>query len=69
MQKKNRPSPVYLLRCWQERETTSDQDPHWRFLVEEISTDGRRRKGFSSLSALFAFLEAELAGGEGKASK
>jgi hypothetical protein len=69
MQKKNQPSRVYLLRCWQERETTSGQAPHWRFLVEEVLKDKRCRKGFTSLSALFAFLEAELAGDEKKASR
>jgi hypothetical protein len=68
MRKKNQPSRVYLLRCWQERETASDQDPHWRFLVEEVLQDERRRKGFTSLSALCAFLETELASDEERAS-
>ena len=60
MQNKKHPARVYLLRCWQEREATSNQDPHWRFVVEEIAKDAQRRKGFSSLGALCAFLEAEL---------
>ena len=67
MQKKHQPPRVYLLRCWQEGETTSGQNPHWRFLVEEVLQDERRRKGFNSLSALFAFLQAELSGDGGKA--
>ena len=68
MQNRKHPARIYLLRCWQEREATSDQDPHWRFVVEEIVKDEQRRKGFSSLGALCVFLEAELAGDEKKAS-
>ena len=68
MRKKHQSPLVYLLRCWQERETTSGQDPHWRFLVEEVLKDEQRRKGFTSLSALCAFLEAELAREDEQAS-
>ena len=53
---------TYLLRCWQEGKATPGQEPDWRFLVEEVLKDGRRRQGFSSLEALFAFLDAELSG-------
>lgn len=61
------PDRTYLLRCWQERETASGQEPRWRFWMEEISHE-RRQKGFGSLEALFAFLRAELAGDEGESS-
>jgi hypothetical protein len=57
------PYRAYLLRCWQEGEAAPGKEPLWRFSVEEISNE-RRRKGFSSLGALIAFLQAELAGSE-----
>jgi hypothetical protein len=54
---------AYLLRCWQEGEAPPGKEPLWRFSVEEILHE-RRRKGFSSLEALIAFLRAELASGK-----
>jgi hypothetical protein len=60
---KSSPYRAYLLRCWQEGEAAPGKEPLWRFSVEEILNE-RRRKGFSSLGALIAFLRAELAGGE-----
>ena len=60
---KSHPYRAYLLRCWQEGEAAPGKEPLWRFSVEEISNE-RRRKGFSSLGALIAFLQAELASGE-----
>jgi hypothetical protein len=60
---KNYPYRAYLLRCWWEGEAAPGQEPPWRFSVEEI-LDERRRKGFSSLRALIAFLRTELTGGE-----
>jgi hypothetical protein len=62
-EEKNQPYHAYLLRCWQEGEPTPGQESPWRFYVEEILHE-RCPKGFSSLAALFAFLQAELAGGE-----
>jgi len=76
---KSHPYRAYLLRCWQEGEAASGKEPLWRFSVEEILPSSppagsgqrklkalpeRRRKGFSSLEALIAFLRAELAGDE-----
>ncbi len=52
---------AYLLRCWQEEKATPGQEPRWRFSVEEVLHE-RRRKGFDSLEALVAFLRAELSG-------
>jgi hypothetical protein len=62
-EQKTKPYRAYLLRCWQEGEAAPGKEPIWRFSVEEILNE-RRRKGFSSLGALIAFLRAELAGGE-----
>jgi len=59
----SRPYRAYLLRCWREGEVAPGQEPHWRFSVEEILNE-RRRKGFSSLGVLIAFLRAELASRE-----
>lgn len=58
---------AYLLRCWREDDAVSGERPQWRFSVEEVLHE-RRRKGFASLEALLAFLRAELAGGEGELS-
>jgi hypothetical protein len=46
---------VYLLRIWK---TQSEQDNSWRFSLENAQTGTRR--GFSDLSALTVFLEAQL---------
>jgi hypothetical protein len=50
---------AYLVRCWREK-SASDEEHPWRFSVEEV-LHKRRRKAFSSLEALFAFLRDELA--------
>lgn len=64
---KSHPYRAYLLRCWQEGEAASGKEPPWRFSVEEILPE-RRRKGFSSLEALVAFLRAELDSSEDEPS-
>jgi hypothetical protein len=64
---KSHPHRAYLLRCWREGEALAGQEPFWRFSLEEVVPE-RRRKGFSSLEALLAFLRAELAG-EGEEQK
>jgi hypothetical protein len=61
---KSRPYRAYLLRCWREGEATPSQAPPWRFYVEEILPGRHPKKGFSNFGALFAFLQAELAGSE-----
>jgi hypothetical protein len=60
---RSHPYRADLLRCWREGKAATDQEPPWRFSVEEILGE-RRRKGFSGLRALIAFLRTELAGGE-----
>jgi hypothetical protein len=50
---------AYLVRCWRDK-SSSDEERPWRFSVEEVLHE-RRRKAFSSPEALFAFLQAELA--------
>jgi hypothetical protein len=60
---KNYPYRAYLLRCWRETEAAPGQEPPWRFSVEEILGE-RRRKGFSNLRALITFLQTELARAE-----
>ena len=49
---------AYLLRCWWERRAVGGE-PMWRFLVEEVFGE-RRRRGFQSLKALVAFIQGEL---------
>ena len=56
---------AYMLRCWREEQAAPDGSSRWRFSVEEVLHE-RRQRGFTSLEALFAFLEAALAGGEGE---
>ena len=64
------PTPPDLLHCSGKR-GAAGKEPLWRFSVEEIlpfdklrTLHEQRRKGFSSLEALVAFLRAELASGE-----
>jgi CRISPR/Cas system endoribonuclease Cas6 (RAMP superfamily) len=55
---KNEPYRAYLLRCWQEGDIGTDQEPLWRFSVEDVFGE-RRWQGFGSLEALVAFLRVE----------
>jgi len=64
---KSHPNHAYLLRCWQEGEAASGKESLWRFLVEEILPE-QRRKGFNNLEALIAFLRAELDSSEDEPS-
>ena len=57
---------AYLVRCWRDK-SASGEDCPWRFSVEEVLHE-RRRKAFASLDALFAFLQAELAHNSGESS-
>jgi hypothetical protein len=60
--KPSRPDRTYLLRCWQDEQAPSGEEPRWRFSVEEV-LQKRPRQGFESLEALFAFLRADLSDG------
>ena len=50
----------YLLRCWLEQ-TSSEQPPQWRFMLQEVS-EAQRQHAFSSFERLVAFLRSELLG-------
>jgi hypothetical protein len=50
------PYRAWLLRCWHER-GAAGPGGGWRFSLEEPGTGVRR--GFASLAALLAFLEAQ----------
>jgi hypothetical protein len=52
---------AYLLRCWQEGGAAPGGSACWRFSVEEVLRE-RRRRGFTDLEALVAFLQAQFAG-------
>jgi hypothetical protein len=52
---------AYLLRCWCEEQAAPNGAARWRFSVEEILHE-RRRRGFSNLESLVAFLRSELIG-------
>ncbi len=54
MAKKIFQNRAYLIRCWQEGDK-----PCWRFSVEEVLHE-RRRRGYVDLETLIAFLRAEL---------
>jgi hypothetical protein len=54
------PQRAYLLRCWWERRATMARGRVWRFSLEEVFGE-RRRRGFRNLKALVAFIRAELA--------
>ncbi len=55
---------AYLLRCWREGEVSGGEGPTWRFSVEEVLGE-RRRWGFGRLEEVMAFLQSDLAEGEG----
>ena len=50
---------AYLLRCWREKRAEIAEGSVWRFSVEEVFGE-RRRRGFPSLEALFAFIRGEV---------
>lgn len=50
---------AYLVRCWQEGGTAAAEGSLWRFSVEEILSE-RRRRGFRNIKALTAFFQGEL---------
>ena len=52
---------IYLLRCWREGGMHRPPDDGRRFSLEDPRTGQRR--GFASLAALVAALEATLPGG------
>jgi hypothetical protein len=60
-QGKPQPYRSFLLRCWQEGEASPGEEAEWRFSVEEV-VDEPRRKGFSNLEAVCAFLRDQLMG-------
>ena len=47
---------TYLVRCWREESGSSDQEPPWRFSVEDILGE-RQRHGFGSLAEVVAYLQ------------
>jgi hypothetical protein len=53
------PPRAYLLRCWRERRGAAAWEFLWRFSLEEVFGE-RRRRGFHSLEALIAFIRGEL---------
>jgi hypothetical protein len=50
----------FLLRCWQEEEEAGPSgEPDWRFVLVHFDHE-QKKKGFSCLKALMAYLQAEL---------
>jgi hypothetical protein len=58
MNKSNPPTKhqSFLLRAWQDQ--TNQEQPNWRFSLEEVQT--HQRRGFANLEELYAFLKAQL---------
>jgi hypothetical protein len=59
MAKDSSPDRAYLIRCWQERTSAPGDVPRWRYSVEEVLHE-RRRRGFRDLGSLISFLRTEL---------
>jgi hypothetical protein len=59
VERQERPPRAYLLRCWRERRAMAAGRPVWRFSVEGVFGE-RRRRGFRSLETLVAFIRGEL---------
>jgi hypothetical protein len=53
---------AYLLRCWYEEESATDDFLQGRFTIEEVLHD-RRTWAFSKLEDLITLLEQELISG------
>ncbi len=51
----------YLLRCWQEARTDSNQPMQWRFVLQDVA-DAQNRYAFGSFNQLVDFLRRELPG-------
>ncbi|HBY92381.1 MAG TPA: hypothetical protein DEP84_00215 [Chloroflexi bacterium] len=61
-------SRAYLLRCWREGHSAEEGEAAWRFSLEEVGEE-RRRRGFMTLEALLAFLRSELGGAQAELSQ
>ena len=61
MAKNRSPDRAYLIRCWQEGDAERGGTLRWRFSVEEVLRE-RRRRGYADLASLIAFLRTELGG-------
>jgi hypothetical protein len=59
MERQEPPQRAYLLRCCRERRGRAAWGSLWRFSLEEVLGD-RRRRGFHSLEALVTFIRGEL---------
>ncbi len=57
--KKTQPYRCFRLRCWREEGAAPDDQPGWRFSVQE-ARDGAFRRCFASLQDVEAYLEAEI---------
>lgn len=51
----------YLLRCWQEAGTDTEQPIQWRFLLQDVA-DAQNQHAFGSFKQLVDFLRSELLG-------
>lgn len=49
---------VYMVRCWQESNTTADATAIWRFSLD--APWYQERRGFANLDALMEHLQVEL---------
>jgi hypothetical protein len=49
----------YLLRCWQEGQTSADQPGQWRFVLQDVA-DAQNRHAFGGFKQLVDFLRREL---------
>jgi hypothetical protein len=58
---------VYVLTAWQERPASPQRTAVWRFSLED--TRAQQRRGFGDLTALTAFLEAQMEAGEEESTR
>ena len=49
---------AYLLRCWEEKSSSDEEEGVMRFSLENVHTGWK--KGFGSLEDLYAFLRTQL---------
>jgi len=53
------PARWFIMRCWPEAGVAPDQQPVWRFAIEEVGPRQRPR-GFGSLEAVMGYLGERL---------
>lgn len=50
---------AFLVRCWEEQRTVSEQGSRWRFSIETVGRE-KRQRSFVRLEDLFTYLKGQV---------